>query len=406
MAGKFGFRFLYGDQPLQLYFYAVPHLCLNLMGYWPDMLDALQQRALFHFVVLGVGVATEIHAGLQFAQNGEISLALETFCPAGTSAVTLLKMYLMLRYRNDLFNVLANLRQMLFDGASQSDEKQKIMRKHLLMASRFNFWPLSAGFFTCTMYNLKPLILALLQYWGQAEQIKWDMPFNMTMPSFLLHAPLFPVTYIFIAYTGYVTIFMFGGCDTFYFEFCVHIATLCNFLEVDIRALFRPYDGLQQMDDLRGTLFVGCLVRLIKRQNDIIELTAFFRQRYWIITLAHFLSASMVIAFSIVELMINGGNGLGTLLYIGYTVAALSQLFIYCYGGTLVAENSLHLATVMSSCPWHICQPRHRRYIMLFIMRSQRALTMAVPFFSPSLVTFAAILQTSGSIIALAKSFQ
>lgn len=61
------------------------------------------------------------------------------------------------------------------------------------------------------------------------------------MPSWLFNAPYFPLTYVFIAYTGYVTIFMFGGCDAFYFEFCVNIATLLNFLQSDLRTLFRPY---------------------------------------------------------------------------------------------------------------------------------------------------------------------
>lgn len=88
---------------------------------------------------------------------------------------------------------------------------------------------------------------------------------------------------------------------------------------------------------------------LIKRQNQIFELTYFFRERYWIITLAHFVSASMVIGFSIFLLMTVGGNGLGTLLYVGYTVAALSQLFIYCYGGTFVAE-SVSLRVQLSAC--------------------------------------------------------
>ncbi|XP_030567035.1 odorant receptor 10a isoform X2 [Drosophila novamexicana] len=405
MAGYFGFRFLYRNQPLSLYYYAVPRLCLNLMGFWPG---PLQWRALVHFVVLAIGVATELHAGFSFARAGKITMALETFCPAGTSAVTLLKMFFMLRYRQDLLYVLTHQRQLLFQKKPLSVEKKQLMRRHSEMAARFNFWPLSAGFFTCTMYNLKPILLAMLLYLqGRSDAIAWSTtPFNMTMPRWLLHAPYFPLTYMFIAYTGYVTIFMFGGCDAFYFEFCVHTATLFNFLQADTRALFRPYKGLAQMIGLRSTRFEASLVQLIERHNKIFELTHFFRQRYAIITLAHFVSASMVIGFSIFNLLTVGGSGLGTLLYVGYTVAALSQLVIYCYGGTLVTESSAQLATVMSTCPWHLCLPKHRLYVYLFIMRSQRALTMAVPFFSPSLGTFAAILQTSGSIIALAKSFQ
>ncbi|XP_034476370.1 odorant receptor 10a [Drosophila innubila] len=406
MAKYFAFQYLRKNQPLALYFYAVPRLCLSLMGYWPTPKAKLQCRALVHFAILTIGVVTELHAGFMYVISNQITLALETFCPAITSAVTLLKMFLMLRHRRDLFYVVSHLRHLLFD-IKIADGTHSIIRQNSLMAARLNFWPVSAGFSTCSLYNLKPLLLALFVYLqGRKDEIVWSTPFNMTMPSFLLLSPYFPATYIFIAYTGYITVFMFGGCDAFYFEFCVHIGTLFKSLQEDTRALFRQHRNVVQIDGVRSAHFEASFVVLIKRQIRIIELTHFFRQRYRTITMLHFVSASLVIAFSIFNLMTVGGNGLGTMLYVGYTVAALSQLLIYCYGGTLVTESSMELGTVMGTCSWHLCLPKHRRYVHLFILRSQRALTMAVPFFSPSLGTFGAILQTSGSIIALAKSFQ
>ncbi|XP_060664965.1 odorant receptor 10a [Drosophila nasuta] len=402
------FWFLRRDQPLELYFYAVPQLCLRTMGYWPSPKTPMKRpwRAYINFMVLGIGVMTELHAGAMFARSNQLSLAIETFCPAYTSFVTLLKMFLMLHYRHDLHYVVDQQRELLF-GHEIAAETHEIIRKNSLMATRFNFWPFSAGFSTSSMYNLKPLLLALvLHLQRRNDEIVWGLPFNHTMPSFLLSWPYLPVMFIFSAYTGYITIFMFGGCDAFYFEFCVHIGTLFKSLQVDTRALFKPYEDLLQIDGVHAARFEAALVELIKRQNRIIDLTHFFGERYWIITLLHFVSASMVIAVSIFNLMTVGGNGFGTLLYVSYTIAALSQLLIYCYGGTLVAESSMELAVVMGSCPWHRCLPRHRRYVHMFILRSQRALSMSVPFFSPSLVTFGAILQTSGSIIALAKSFQ
>lgn len=66
-------------------------------------------------------------------------------------------------------------------------------------------------------------------------------PFSM--PKLLLTGPFYPFTFIFIAYTGYITIFMFGGCDAFYFEFCVNIGTLFKSLQTDLVALFEPFMG-------------------------------------------------------------------------------------------------------------------------------------------------------------------
>ncbi|KAH8301343.1 hypothetical protein KR059_000539 [Drosophila kikkawai] len=402
------FRFLKCDQPLAIYFFAVPYLSLNLMGYWPGKREErLPLRALVHFVILAIGVLTELHAGLLFLDQQQITLALETLCPAGTSAVTLLKMFLMLRYRSDLCDMWTRLRELLFEAQQERPEQRRIRLRHSVMAARINFWPLSTGFFTCTTYNLKPILLAfvlLLQQRG--DEILWVTPFNMTMPPVLLKSPFFPLTYIFIAYTGYVTIFMFGGADGFYFEFCSHISALFEVLQAEIRAIFRPYKDLLQLSPVQLYNLEQQMRAVIIKHNAIIDLTKFFQKRYAIITLAHFVSAGMVIGFSMVNLLTVGTNGLGALLYVAYTIAALSQLLVYCYGGTLVAESSVDLAKVMGSCPWHLLSPVQRRLVLLLILRSQKAMSMAVPFFSPSLATFASILQTSGSIIALVKSFQ
>ncbi|XP_065724051.1 odorant receptor 10a isoform X2 [Drosophila suzukii] len=226
------------------------------------------------------------------------------------------------------------------------------------------------------------------------------------MPAVLLQSPFFPLTYIFIAYTGYVTIFMFGGCDGFYFEFCAHLSALFEVLQSEIRSIFKPYKDHLELSPEQLYNLEQRMRAVIIRHNDIINLTMFFRERYVIITLAHFVSAGMVIGFSMVNLLAVSNNGLGALLYVAYTIAALSQLLVYCYGGTLVAESSAELCQVMFSCPWQLFKPQQRRLVLFLIMRSQRPMSMAVPFFSPSLATFASILQTSGSIIALVTSFQ
>lgn len=182
MAGYF--RYLRRNQPLELYFYAVPKLCLNLMGIWPGPEGTINWRAVMNFMILGIGVVTELHAAFTYARANQITLALETFCPASTSAVTLLKMFLLLRYRKDLFYVVSHQRDLLFGLGPMSRntlQKEAIMSSHSLMAARFNFWPLTAGFFTAATYNVKPFIMALVLYLqGRGSEIEWEMPYNMT----------------------------------------------------------------------------------------------------------------------------------------------------------------------------------------------------------------------------------
>ncbi|KAM7341922.1 odorant receptor 10a [Cochliomyia hominivorax] len=396
-------KFLTSNYPLHDYYFYVPKFCLRLAGFWPQTLKS--QRSILlaasNFIILLIGVLTEMHAGFS-SLSYNLEKGLDTLCPAGTSAVTLLKMMFISYYRKDLQYVLKKMQALLYEESAANRRHHKIIRKLSVLASRFNFAPFFTGFITCTFYTLKPLIMVSI-FWYQDKEIQWSTPFNMTLPYSLLHGPLFPLAYIFTAYTGYLTIFMFAGCDAFYFEFCSHIAALLQMLQSDIEALFAKFDDKFVLSE-ENHFVENRLKIIIRRHNEIMDLTHFFRQRYSIITLAHFVSAALVIGASIFDLMTY--TGFGRLIYATYTVAALCQLMVYCYGGSMVAENSVHISTLISNCNWFICNPKIRRMILLIMIRSQRTLTMTVPFFSPSLATFASILQTSGSIIALASSFQ
>ncbi|XP_059226048.1 odorant receptor 10a [Stomoxys calcitrans] len=354
------FDFLARTTNLEKYYLYVPKICLRVMGFWPasPRTQLINVWSVFNFLILLIGVLTELHAGFSLLSTN-LEKALDTLCPAGTSAVTVLKMILISYYRKDFILVLEKMHQMLF-GDYRKDNKyvlayKRIIRHHSVMAARVNFTPFLAGFITCTAYNLKPLVLAWI-FWSKGKEIVWLTPFNMTMPPVFVHGLLYPLGYLFTAYTGYVTIFMFGGCDALYFEYCAHIAALLKMLQVDVKLLFAKFNEKLSLNAEDSLYMEQQLKLIIRRHNAIIEMTNFFRQRYAIITLAHFVSASMVIGASIFEMMTY--SGFGRFIYLGYTVAALSQLAVYCYGGTLVAENSVHLSTVIFKCNWFICSPR------------------------------------------------
>lgn len=100
-----------------------------------------------------------------------------------------------------------------------------------------------------------------------------------------------------------MTIFAFAGCDAFYFEFCSDIAALLKMLQADIESLFSLFEDKLVLTEGENLYVENRLKTMIQRHNDIIDLTNIFRKRYSVITLAHFVSASMVIGASIFDLM-------------------------------------------------------------------------------------------------------
>ena len=176
-------RFLSSSYPLHDYYFYVPKHCLKVMGFWPQSPKTKINIiwAAINFIILSIGVLTELHAGIT-ALAYDLEKSLDTLCPAGTSAVTLLKMFFIYYYRQDLQYVLEKMHSLLYEnGMSYGNPKtyQKIIRKYSVLAARFNFAPFLTGFFTCTTYNLKPIILAGI-FWSKGKEVMWITPFNMT----------------------------------------------------------------------------------------------------------------------------------------------------------------------------------------------------------------------------------
>ncbi|KNC30297.1 putative odorant receptor 22c [Lucilia cuprina] len=79
---------------------------------------------------------------------------------------------------------------------------------------------------------------------------------------------------------------------------------------------------------------------------------------------------------------------LGLLIYIFYSIAALTQLFLYCIGGSYISESSAAVAETLYDIEWYKCDVKTRKMILMMLRRSQRPTTIAVPFFTPSLTAF------------------
>lgn len=187
------FKFLTWNYPLRKYYFYMAKFCLQLIGFWPQTprtrLNSLW--ACVNFLILLVGVSTEMHAGVTTLKYN-LEKGLDTLCPAGTSAVTLLKMFLISYYRQDLQYVLKRLQAMLFEEnvhrSNALASKNKIIRTFSVLAARLNFAPFLTGFITCTAYNFKPLVVAWI-FWYQGKEVQWQTPFNMTQEHLSFFTP-------------------------------------------------------------------------------------------------------------------------------------------------------------------------------------------------------------------------
>ncbi|KAH8377529.1 hypothetical protein KR093_005817, partial [Drosophila rubida] len=389
------------DPAIARSFYRIPRFSGQFVGLWPQHKRSLLSNLLcgFAFVVILIGAVGENLYG--FLNLSNLVTALEAFCPGSTKAVCVLKLSIFFLYHRQWHGIMQRLRGMLW--ASRRQQAQQLLVSISTVANRLSLLLLSSGSVTNTAFNSQPLIMGLYRSWRQLPG-RIELPFNIILPVFATESQLFPFTYLILTCSGFCTVFTFSFVDGFFLCSCLYISGVFRVLQQDIRQVFAD---LKEVDCFTASINAGIRLQLgqiVERHNAIIDLCTDLTAQFRVIVLMHFLSAAFVLCSTILDIMLNTSS-LSGLTYICYSVAAMTQLFLYCYGGNHVSESSAAVADTLYEMEWYKCDATTRKIILMILRRSQRAKTIAVPFFTPSLPAFSSILSTTGSYITLLKTF-
>ncbi|KAH8413054.1 hypothetical protein KR009_007776 [Drosophila setifemur] len=388
------------------HFFRIPRLSGRIVGIWPEA--GARGRPwytnllfAFAFAVVLMGAVGECSYGFLHLDN--LVVALEAFCPGTTKAVCVLKLWVFFSSNRQWASLVQRMKVMLW--AARREEGQRMLVSLATTASNLSLLLLCSGTMTNTAFNSQPLIMGFYRWFFELPgQI--DLPFNIILPEFAVQAPLFPLTYVLLTASGACTVFVFSFVDGFFLCSCLYICGVFRLVQQDIRRIFADLHG-DTVDVFTEAMNVEVRRRLagvVERHNAIIDMCTDLTRQFTVIVLMHFLSAAFVLCSTILDIMLNTSS-LSGLTYICYSIAALTQLFLYCFGGNHVGESSAAVADVLYDIEWYKCDARTRKMILMILRRSQRAKTIAVPFFTPSLPAFGSILSTTGSYITLLKTF-
>uniref|UniRef100_A0A1I8PVY4 Odorant receptor n=1 Tax=Stomoxys calcitrans TaxID=35570 RepID=A0A1I8PVY4_STOCA len=223
-------------------------------------------------------------------------------------------------------------------------------------------------------------------------------------PEPLLSMPIYPLTYLLVHWHGYITVVSFVGGDGFFLGFCFYISTLLKALQQDLVEILEDIEVKSRNQNNISESEICCaLSSIIERHNEIASLVERLSSIMVEITLCHFITSSLIIGTSVVDFLLFAG-GIGSIVYVVYTCAVLTEIFLYCLGGTAVMESSQELAEKAYTSNWYNHSIKIQKIVLLIIVRSQRTITVKVPFFAPSLPALTAILRFTGSVVALATS--
>nr|AOE48072.1 putative odorant receptor OR6 [Scaeva pyrastri] len=395
------FRFLSPDTPIKESYLLIPRFSLRVVGCWPQR-KVPTFIGILHFLASSSAVAFgafgECIAGA--LTLNQILETMEAWCPGVTKQISLFKMWIFFVHREKLYSMIERIEQLL--TADSNEDKKKIAQKLSVIASILTVILFVSANSTNLFFNTRPLINNIIRI-SNGKNATLDLPFKMILPDVLTHYPVYPLTYISMSYSGVMTVFTFCGVDGCFVGLCFYISALFRMIQYDIQELFGHLQYHEKAGRRDNQIMRQELKVIIRRHNEVIDLCNEFKDIFTTIIMGHFLSASLVVCFSVIDLLYN--TGIGLVLYVCYSIAALSQLFLYCIGGTYVNDSSLEICDSVYLVEWYKCDAETRRMILMILIRAQRPATINVPFFTPSLPTFMGILSTTGSYIALMKSF-
>ncbi|XP_001356484.3 odorant receptor 24a [Drosophila pseudoobscura] len=393
-------RFLTSSLAMERHYFLVPKFALSLIGFYPEQERTLGLRlwSFFNFLILAYGCYAEAYYGIHYISI-DIATALDALCPVASSILSLLKMVCIWYYRDELKSLIHRVRTLT--EAQHSERKLAYKKRFFTLATRLTTVLLCAGFCTSTSYSVRHLLDNVLRRAHGKDWI-YETPFKMIFPDPLLRLPLYPLTYILVHWHGYITVVCFVGADGFFLGFCLYLTVLLLSLRDDVNDLLEVSNIEESPNEENEARIVRDMERLVDRHNEVAELTERLSGVMVEITLGHFVTSSLIIGTSVVDMLLF--SGVGIIVYLVYTCAVGTEIYLYCLGGTHIMEACSDLARSTFASHWYGHSVGVQKMALLMVARAQRVLTIKIPFFSPSLETLTSILRFTGSLIALATS--
>uniref|UniRef100_A0A1A9UGR2 Odorant receptor n=1 Tax=Glossina austeni TaxID=7395 RepID=A0A1A9UGR2_GLOAU len=408
-------RFLRDDYPLEKHLFLIPKFALQLIGFYPASKPntPLLCWAVFNFLILGYGSYAEFIYGIHYLTI-DMQTALDALCPVLSSIMSLIKIFFIWWHRNDYKHLIEAVRRLT--ETQSSVKNMHIKRKFFTIATRLTALVLFFGFNTSTAYTVRLVISNTILYLNQ-QRIVYETPFKMMFPQPLLAMPIYPLTCILSHWHGYITVAAFVGADGFFLGFCFYFATLFKMLQQDLIDTLAVNNSLlaKNSQAIRCEAdMISNLTDIVRRHNEIAQLMKKFSSIMVGIVLSHFITSSLIIGTSVMELLLGDYDtvpiGKSTepsncfwrlVLTVTFRITSmpfqntettnLTHTNFQNSSSLKMAGESEELALKAYCSQWYDYSVRIQKMVLLIMIRSQQTITVKVPFLTPALPMLTAL---------------
>ncbi|KAJ3663545.1 hypothetical protein Zmor_007798 [Zophobas morio] len=359
-------------------------LFLKMSGFWPRnddtfKLDLYTSRTIILVTVfLLVGLLSQL-INLFFILDDLIALT-GTIYILLTEILFALKIYYLARN----MSIVKKLMRMLDDDLFQPRDVGQVA----LVQPNLDVWKMiyKAFMTMCCGANLFWAVFPLLDKSSEGNRL----PFLAWYPYNTKIFPMYEITYGHQVLSYTYTCFTHINVDTFIAAINVYTASQFDILCDNLKNL--------HLSNNVGANFAKCVRHHWMILNFAYNSNKFFN---WIILLQFCVSATIT-AMTLFQLTIVEPLTTEFFSFVSYGMAAVTQIFMYCWFGNEVQIKSNNLPFAVYECKWTNFSVKTQKNIFFFILRSQKPVKVSASnVFYLSLESFMMILKTSWSYFAL-----
>ncbi|XP_046751473.1 odorant receptor 4-like [Diprion similis] len=235
----------------------------------------------------------------------------------------------------------------------------------------------------------------VIMYSKNGTEIAMLMPFRSTYFFDVTSTPVYQFTYFSQVVACCTSSAAYSGIDCFFAALAFHV---CGQLEI----LGNAIRGLERKDYRIVKNFVERHLRLIQYMNDLESI-------YSAVIFGQLLTTSLAICsigFKFIMSLDTGDFGdMGKFSI--YLSAILIHIFLYCYSGQCLIDQSTHLSEAAYSSPWYQMKGSDGRAFILIQSRAQTPFQItALKFCVMSHSCFADILRTSATYFSVLRAIK
>ncbi|KRG00474.1 uncharacterized protein Dwil_GK27912, partial [Drosophila willistoni] len=251
---------------------------------------------------------------------------------------------------------------------------------------------------SCTglYFMLGPILKIITNKLRSVTYIR-ELPMPMKFPFNTENSPGYEIGFVYTAVFTTIVVVYASAIDGLFISFAINLRGHFQALQHDIRKAV--YNDTKV--DPQATI-----ISLVDYHVELLNLSKQLRLIYMPIVFGQFLITSLQVGVIIYQMFTNITSAMALLVYFSFFGSIMLQLFIYCYGGEIIKNESFEIGVALQLSDWHLASPHQRRSLAFIMLRSQKKVVIKAGFYEASLANFLAICRAAMSIITAIKTVE